>query len=170
MTAHFRRCLTEDDYVQFTRFFIENRLDFSATFTLNNTLLHILQTIRDSQIILVVDERDKAVGWAHYQYFTAAYQLDPHGELAFINSTILAKEYRRSGRLFLNGFRYLAKQIGEENPHVNQVQFCAQSENAYLNRLYAKFANVIGQREGDHGLENIYASEYNQLLSYLSIN
>ncbi|WP_134683675.1 GNAT family N-acetyltransferase [Brevibacillus migulae] len=170
MSAHFRPCLTDDDYVQFTRFFIENRLDFSQSFSLNDTLLHILQTLQDSRIILVVSNQDQVVGWGHYQYLGADEEPDSQGEIAFINSVILAKAYRRHSLLFLRGLRYLTKQIYKENPAVKQVRFHALSENAYLNRLYAKFTRVIGEREGDHGHEHIYATSLEELMAYLSIS
>jgi hypothetical protein len=167
MSAHFRSCTSEEDYVQFTLFFIRNRLDFNRRFSLNDALFNVLETIHDSKIILVVDELDQVVGWGHYQYVTTEHEPDPQGEIVFIHSVILIPEYR-SSRVFFTGFRYLVNQIIGENPQVKQVQFFAQMENVYLNRLYAKFARIIGQRDGYHGRENVYATEIGPLSAYLS--
>jgi len=166
MSVHFRRCIHDQDLVQFTLFFIQNRLDFSRRFTLVDAVYHILDNIQNSQIVLVVDSQDKMVGWAHYQYVTKEHEPDPHGEIAYIYSVILKQEYR-SSRVFLQGFRYLVEQIRAENSQVKRVQFFAQSENAYLNRLYAKFATIIGEREGDHGHEYMYAADFTKLCDFL---
>ncbi|WP_260506948.1 GNAT family N-acetyltransferase [Brevibacillus brevis] len=138
-------------------------------FSLSDTLAHILTFLPDSHLILIEGERGKLVGWGHYQYMTAERQPDPEGEICYIHSVIVEEKYRRS-RVFLKGFRYLIRQVQTENAQVKQVTFCADAEHAYLNRLYAKFAQVAGEQEGYYGQENIYMSEINQLASYLGMD
>ncbi|NME98733.1 GNAT family N-acetyltransferase [Aneurinibacillus aneurinilyticus] len=166
MLAHYRRCESDENYAQFTLFFIRHRTDFNSRFSLYDTLIHVLESIHDSHIILVEDAMNKMIGWCHYRYVTADYQPDPEGEIAFVNSIIVAKEYR-SSRLFIQGFRHIVNQITEENSCVKHLQFYAQSDNAYLNRLYSKFASIIGEHEGYHGTENIYSADLDRLLRYL---
>jgi len=168
MTAHFRRCSGDQDLVKFTLFFIHNRLEFNRQFTLIDAIYHVLENIQDSQIILVVDPQDNVIGWGHYQYVTKEHQPDPHGEVVFIFSAIIKQEFR-SSRLFLQGFRYMVEQIEAENSQVKEVRFFVQSENTYLNRLYAKFASIVGERDGDHGHEHIYATDFAQLRDYLAM-
>ncbi|MFT9849464.1 GNAT family N-acetyltransferase [Aneurinibacillus sp. REN35] len=166
MSAQLRRCVSDEDYAQFTLFFIRHRTDFDRRFSLSDTIFHILESIHDSHIVLIEDTNSNMIGWGHYKYVTPDYQPDPQGEIAFINSVIITKEYR-SSRLFFHGFGELVGQIAEENSHVKQLHFYAQIENAYLNRLYSKFASVIGQHEGYHGTENIYAADFKKLVHYL---
>jgi len=168
MTAHFRRCSGDQDLVKFTLFFIHNRLEFNRRFTLIDSIYHVLENIHDSQIILVVDPQDQMIGWGHYQYVTKEHLPDPQGEVVFIFSAIIKQEFR-SSRLFLQGFRYLVEQIEAENSQVKQVRFFVQSGNTYLNRLYAKFASIVGERDGDHGHEYIYATDFAQLRDYLAM-
>lgn len=169
MHVQFRKCTSDHDFAQFTLFFMRNRLEFSRMFSLSDALAHILTFLPDSHLILIEDERGKLVGWGHYQYMTAERQPDPEGEICYIHSVIVEEKYRRS-RVFLKGFRYLIRQVQTENAQVKQVTFCADAEHAYLNRLYAKFAQVAGEQEGYYGQENIYMSEINQLASYLGMD
>ncbi|KQL46948.1 hypothetical protein AN963_19015 [Brevibacillus choshinensis] len=167
MIGKFRRCVSDEDYAQFALYFIRHRKEFHSQFSLNDTLVHILETIQNSRIILVEDHLDNMIGWVHYHYYNADYQDDSTGEIAFVNSVIIAEQFR-SSRIFLQGFRYLVNQIAEESQAIKLFQFCALEENAYLNRLYAKFAQPIGKREGYNGIENIFSTEFQLLLSYLN--
>ncbi|NRS52020.1 GNAT family N-acetyltransferase [Brevibacillus sp. HB2.2] len=169
MHVQFRKCTSDNDFAQFTLFFMRNRLEFSRMFSLSDTLVHILTFLPDSHLILIEDERGKLIGWGHYQYLTADRQSDPEGEICYIHSVIVEEKYRRS-RVFLKGFRHLIRQVQEENEHVKQVTFHADANHVYLNRLYSKFAQLAGEQEGYYGQENIYLSEINQLASYLGMD
>lgn len=168
MHVQFRRCTSDHDFAQFTLFFLRNRLEFNQVFSLTDSLVHILTFLPDSHLILIEEEQGKLIGWGHYQYVTAERQPDPEGEVCYIHSVIVEEKYR-SSRVFLNGFRFLLRQVQEENAQVKQVTFCAAAEHVYLNRLYSKFAQVAGEQEGYHGQENIYMAEMNQLAAYLGL-
>lgn len=167
MRATFRNCVSAEDYAQFTLYFIRNRQDFSVEFTLCDTLFHIIDSIDQSQIILIFDPMNTVIGWGHYRYVNTQNQHDPAGEIVFVESVIVSKEYR-STRLFVTGLCYLVNQIARENTHVRLLQFRAQEQNVYLNRLYSKFAQISGQHEGNYGMENLYSSEFQRLQSYLN--
>ncbi|WEK54720.1 MAG: GNAT family N-acetyltransferase [Candidatus Cohnella colombiensis] len=166
MRAHFRVCQSDADLAQYALFFIRHQKEFNHQFSLANSLIHILRTVQHSHYILVLDDSDQVVGWGHYRFLNAEQQHDPHGELAFLDSTILLPAYR-GGRTFLQGFRFLVNQISAQNPHVRTVQFHALADNDYLNRLYHKFAHRIGQSEGYHGVENVYETDFQSLMQYL---
>lgn len=166
MLARFRSCTTDADLAQFTLAFIRQRSDFNSLFRLVDVLALMLESLPDSRVILVEDEADRTIGWIHYQYLNAELLPDPRGGVAFINSVIIAEPYR-SSRTFFHGFRHLAARIRAENSEVKEVRFFAQIDNAYLNRLYAKFARIVEQRDGYHGPEHVYATDFSKLLSYL---
>ncbi|WP_400164410.1 GNAT family N-acetyltransferase [Brevibacillus sp. TJ4] len=166
MLPRFRSCTTDADLAQFTLAFIRQRSDFNSLFRLVDVLAMMLETLPDSLVILLEDEAGRTIGWIHYQYLNEELLPDPRGEVAFINSVILAEPYR-SSRTFFHGFRRLAAHIREENSAVKEVRFFAQTENAYLNRLYAKFASIVEHRDGYHGPEHVYATDFSRLLSYL---
>ncbi|WP_282937509.1 GNAT family N-acetyltransferase [Paenibacillus sp. RC67] len=167
MLAHFRQCESDEDLARFTLYFIQNRKDFTSAFTLYDTVDHVLQFVQQSHIILIEDDDGTLIGWGHYRYMDKDHGANPNGEIAFVDSVIVKESYR-SSRIFIQGFRYLANQMAEENPEVKLFQFHALSENLYLNRLYSKFAQVIATHEGYHGTENIYSTEFSQLLHYLN--
>lgn len=170
MTVHFRKCISDEDYVQYTLYLIRNRAQFNNQYGLLDILVHTMDQLEYSHIILIEDSDcdGKLIGWGNYRYVNDDHQVDPDGEIAFVDSTIIAPEYRGS-RVFLKGFRFLVKQISEENSRVKLFRFYARTENVYLNRLYSKFANMIGQHESDYGTENIYSVEFDQLLRYLNL-
>lgn len=167
MQAHYRLCQSDEDYAQFTLFFIRHRKDFSHQFSLADALMHTLLTIDISRILLILDEMNQTIGWMHYRYVAADYEPHPTGEIAFVDSVIMTEEYR-SSRLFVRGFRHLVHHIAIENPLVSKFQFYTLQDHSYLNRLYAKFASIIGQREGYHGIENIFSANFPILLQYLN--
>ncbi|MFE5321151.1 GNAT family N-acetyltransferase [Paenibacillus sp. NPDC056579] len=167
MLVRFRRCEGDEDLARFTLYFIRNRNDFSNDFTVHDTLLHVLEEVRDSHIIMIEDDRHHMIGWGHYCYVDENNEKRPDGEIAFVYSVILQEAYR-SSRIFWQGFRHMANQIAAENTHVRHFRFHARQDNQYLNRMYSKFARIIGSREGVHGTENVYSTEISELYRYLN--
>ena len=168
MPIRFRWCRSDEDYARFTVFYIRNRHLFHEHFSLVESLCHILQTITDTEIMLIEDEQEGIVGWGHYGTVDCGYEPDPEGSILFMHSIIVAPE-SRSHRLFWHGFRALVSQVAEDQPQVREFRFLALRDNAYLNRLYSKFARVTGQREGMHGDENIYVTGFEELKRYLRL-
>ncbi|WP_068775877.1 hypothetical protein [Paenibacillus sp. FJAT-26967] len=167
MRAQYRICETDEDLAQFTLFFIRNRHDFSVHFTLYDAIVHTLETIRASRIMLVLDPSGLTIGWGYYRYLDRNNEHHPQGEIAFIDSVIISKAYRGS-RVFMEGFHRLVQVMVEENTQVKVIQFCALADHPYLNKLYSKFADHTGEREGYYGQENIYSAEINRLKNYLN--
>ncbi|OXM85705.1 hypothetical protein [Paenibacillus rigui] len=167
MLFQYHLCKTDDDFVQYTLFFVRYRSEFSRRFSLSDALMHALETIQTSHIMLLSLPTGEVIGWAQYRYFSEGYEPDPNGDIVFVDSAITLEPYR-STRLFIQGFRVLAAHIAQENPLVRTFQFCALADNAYLKRLYSKFADIIGQREGYHGTEDLFSTDFPKLLQYLS--
>lgn len=165
MYSHLRRCESDEDYAQFTLFFLRHRADFNPTFTLADALHHIVGTIDSTHILLVINTQNQVMGWSYYRFIDADGNPDAEGETVFVDSIIIAEELRRS-RTFYQGFRDMVQQVARENSHVQSMQFHAETDNAYLNRLYSKFASVIDQTEGFFSSENIYAADFNELYRY----
>ncbi|WP_409344944.1 GNAT family N-acetyltransferase [Paenibacillus sp. MBLB4367] len=166
MLAQYRNCQSDDDYAQFTLYFICNRKNFNHQFSLADALVHVLESIPNSRIVLITDKMGVMIGWGHYRYINAENEFDPAGEIVFVNSVIVHPSYH-SSLIFAEGFRHLVQQIAAENSCVNYLQFCAQIDNEYLNRLYRKFSRIIGQREGYYGIENVFQANFEELLQYV---
>ncbi|MGG1634139.1 GNAT family N-acetyltransferase [Paenibacillus sp. NRS-1760] len=167
MLAQYRVCKNDADLAQYALYFIRHRTDFSSKFSLPDSLYHILQSLQQSKVMLILSLEGDTIGWAHYRYLSTEYEPVREGEIAFVDSVIINDAYR-SGRLFINGFRFLANHIAAENPKVRTFEFHALASHAYLNRLYSKFATIVGQRDGYHEIENAYSTDFNQLLHYLN--
>ncbi|MGO4548407.1 GNAT family N-acetyltransferase [Paenibacillus sp. 2TAB23] len=167
MSAQFHVCQNDADRAEFVRYFIKNRNEFNRQFTLADTLLHILQSLHQSRIMLIKNGQGHTVGWMFFKYVDRHYETNPQGEIVFIDSAIMNASYR-GGRLFFRGFRLMANYIQIDNPNVKQFEFRALESDAYLNKLYGKFASVIGQSEGNYGLENIFSTDFTQLLRLLN--
>lgn len=167
MYSHSRLCESDEDYAQFSLFFIRHRKDFNSQFSLYNSLEHLLETMDFSQSILSYNTKGELICCAHYWYTNEGLEPDPKGRAVFIDFVLISKEVR-SSRVFFDGFRDLANLIAEDNRGVKQMLFHAQAENAYLNRLYSKFAIPIGEHEGYNGAEIKYASDLTSLLHYLN--
>lgn len=103
MLVQFRSCNSDLDYAQFTLFFLQNRHAFSPSFSLADSLIHLLGFLSDSQVILIEEGSTKVIGWGHYQFMNAEREAAPDGETAFIHSVFVSLDYR-SSRVFLRGF------------------------------------------------------------------
>ena len=148
-------------------FFVRNRKDFNSRFTLYDSLEHILETVEHSHIVLSFDSSDQLIACGHYWYTSNDIEPNPQGEVVFVSSALIARE-QRSSLVFVKGFRDMANIIAEDNRNVKVMQFHAQTDNHYLNRLYGKFARHIGEHEGLNGMENVYAADFATLLNYLN--
>lgn len=167
MLAHYQICRSGTDFAEYTMFFIKHRADFKRQFSLSDTLLHILQASAGTKIMLIKSTQNETIGWVHFKYLASNYEPDPQGEIAFVDSVIIDKAYR-SSRLFTHGFRHLINHIAEENHHVKQFEFHCLASQAYLNRLYTKFAVIKAQKECDDEPENIYTADFFRLRLYLN--
>lgn len=168
MALHYRRCLTDEDRAKYTLYFIRNRADFHPSCSLAEALIHILHVINDAHIIMIEDDSGEMAGWGHYRYLTDNPETGTKGKIAFVESVMLEKQYRSSRQFFI-GFRCLISQIADESPDVDTFQFYAREDHGYLNRLYGKFAQVIGKREGYFGIENIFSTRFACLREYLNV-
>jgi len=162
----YRVCRTDDDFAKFAHFFIRHRKAFSDRFSLVNAILHMLYTIEESRIMIIESEADQTIGAMLYRYQTADGNPDPDGDTAFVDSVVLIAALR-SSRMFVRGFRHLVRHMLTENPKVQTFQFCAMQSNVYLTRLYSKFASIIGEKEGEFGMEHIFSADIRALAQYL---
>ncbi|RXZ83259.1 hypothetical protein EBB07_08015 [Paenibacillaceae bacterium] len=168
MTVHYRKCKTPEDFAAYSVYFIRNRKAFNPRYGLNDALSHLLGYVDHAQILLVYNADERLVGYGHYDYVDEDLTFDLQGDTVFIHAAILSPDYRR-GRFFYEGLIRLFQLIAEEAHNVQHVRFAAEADHRYLNRLYSKFAAVVGQREGLHGMDNIYGVSFKEMLRYLRL-
>lgn len=166
MYAYGRLCENDDDYAQFALFFVRNRLQFNSRYILDDALYQMIDTIDNSHIMLLYNTAGDLIACVQYWYTNSGLEPDPHGDTVYVSLALIASEHRSSS-VFFKGFRDMANLIAADNPSVKSMQFHAQVENGYLNRLYSKFTRHIGEREGYHGPENLYHTDFSELLRYL---
>ena len=163
MYAYLKHCESDKEYAQFTLFFIRNRTDFHSELSVRDVLHRILENIEHSHILLAYDSTQSPIAWVQYWYTDEEQEPSSDEENLFIDSLFIDKK-NRSTRTFFKLFSELFNQIAEENKQIKDVRFCALANNKYVNRLYSKFATIIGQRESYRGTDNIYSTDFKQLL------
>lgn len=156
-----------ENLAAFSLYFIRHRKAFSRNFTLEKALLHLLETLSVSELLLLRDEQRAIVGYASFRCQQLDGQPDPQGKVAFVDSVVLEEDHR-SSRVFVRSFREMVRYMLENYRGVQLFQFHALADQPYLNRLYGKFAEITGQAEGIHGPENIYTVDIDKLYSYLT--
>lgn len=159
--ARTKLCECDSDYARFARFFIANCRQFSRNYQIDSAAAHVLMTLPISRILMYENESGEMIGSVQYYY-------EADSDTAFIDSAVLLKEYR-SSRIFFEGLRDLVRYVCRDYPVVRRFRFHVQIENRYLNRLYSKFADPAGEREGHGGPELIYVSELSRLKAYLRL-
>lgn len=165
MYAYLKHCESDKDYAQFTLFFIRNRTDFHSKLSVQDVLQRVLENIENSQILLAYDSTQSPIAWVQYWYTDEEQGLSSDEVNLFIDSLFIEKK-NRSTRTFFKLFSELFNQIAEENKQIKDVRFCALANNKYVNRLYSKFATIVGERESYLGTDNIYSANFKQLLHF----
>ncbi len=166
MSEHYRMCESDEDYARYTQFYIRHYQNFSKSYTLTDALLHILGTVSESRIMLILSESEQVIGWGQYRFLDQAELDNSLGATVFIDSVIVDSS-NRSNRLFVRGFRQLLQFIEQDNPNVQHITFNALANNDYLNRLYAKFATAAGVREDTDEREHVFTARYDHVKQYL---
>lgn len=163
---------TDEQKAQFSAFFVRYREHFSRDMLLDEALLHLLNYLEQSSIILTYNERDQVIGALNY-WRTAdetgedEFAYDADGRLVYLSSALIAPE-ERSSRVFMHGFRDWINEMHKQAPELHTVIFTARADMAYINQLYRKFARHCGHREGLHGMENIYKANFTELHHFLN--
>lgn len=160
MKAHYNVCQTDAELARYASFFIRNRTELSKDCTLQVVLMHMLDSLPASKVILIKDDEGHVIGWGQFEYRAP--------DTIYVDSVIIEKKHR-STRVFLDGFRYLARHILEQYPQAGQLTFRALSGNAYVNRLYSKFAVKTEELDGTIERETYYKADLRELLFYLRI-
>lgn len=160
--ARGRSCANDSDYARFARFYIRHCRQFHPDYTFADALLHLVQTLPQSQVLLLEDGNGELIGFGYYRY-------EPEGDTVFVDSVILAEEHR-SSFVFLQSFRELARTIRSERQSVRTFKFHALDDHRYLNRLYGKFAEPVGRVEQEGRTKRVYAASWPELLRYLRLD
>jgi hypothetical protein len=169
VTVSFRLCTANEDYAAYCQYFIQHRKQFHASYKLGDAIAHLIGYMQEARIVLVLNDTEQIVGAGHYMTVDEEQQFDENGTTAFIPTTILSPGYRQS-RVFYTGLREFVRIILTDAPQVNKLQFETQSDNAYLNRLYSKFASPIGEQDGPFGNMVIYSADVEAIKMYLRLS
>jgi hypothetical protein len=154
-----KNCETDSDYARFAKFYIAESYQFDRQLSLLETIGHLMTTLQDSRFMLYENEQGELAAYLQYRY-------ESDGETVFIESAILAEPYRSSW-IFYRGFGDWVRKVENDNRGVRLVRFYVLANQTYLNRLYAKFAKYVGEREGGTGREVVYETAFADLWAYL---
>ncbi|MFC3803329.1 hypothetical protein [Cohnella sp. GCM10012308] len=157
-------CETDDDFAQASLFLLEHMRDVHPSFSVLDTVTLIYHYLTEGSVVLV-REGGEAVGLGAYYQGTRE-EAFADKEIALIDLALAARPHRGT-RVFLDGFGFMVRTISERHPEVREVRLTAQSDNKYLNRLYAKFVRPYGVRDGALGEETLYAGPIEHILSML---
>lgn len=155
-------CVQDRDYARFVSYYIDHSHEFDDHYTFHEAIAHLMICLNDSAILLFDDEDGKLQGFILYRYEEA-------GETVFIDSTILSPNYR-SSLVFYKGFVDWVRQVMLDHSSIRRVRFHVVADHAYLNRLYAKFAKRIEERDGGSRAEFVYESTFSELKRYLRLD
>lgn len=152
-------CESDCDYARFARYYLAKSDQFDRHLTMLDMIAHLMTTLHASRLLLFDDDRGELAAYIQYRF-------EDDGATVFFDSAILSESFR-GGTAFYRGFGDVIRWIGLENGHVRLVRFYALAGDAYLNRLYAKFATAKGKREGGNGREVVYETPFADLKRYL---
>lgn len=155
-------CKRDKDYARFASYYIEHSHEFDEQYPFQEAIVHLVVSLHESRIHLFDDENGQLQGFIQYRY-------GADQDTVLIDSAMVSPEYR-SGHAFYKGFGDWLRQVIEEDKDVRSVRLHVRADHGYLNRLYAKFAKRIGEREINGRVEAVYESAIDDLRRYLRLD
>lgn len=121
--------------------------------------------IDQTMILLVTNKDEKPIAAVSYSYGTRENQFED-SDVVFIDCVLLEKELQGS-LVFARCFLEMIKLISVEHPNTKEVRFYAYQHHHYLQRLYRKFARVVGEQESVFGIQDIFSVDFHELHQFL---
>lgn len=157
-------CQNDDEYEQFARFFLEHRGEFLYPYSVKAAVHYISVSLRQGNILLAFNDREEAIGMLVFSLGTPDKDYeDKH--IAYISFLLIRKDYRRS-MLFMEGLKRVIEAVGQTG--AEEVRFKVNADNAYLRKLYGKFATVVSQKKNDNYGEDIYSIKYSDFVRFVT--
>ncbi|WP_127533947.1 hypothetical protein [Paenibacillus kobensis] len=155
-------CRHDRDYARFVSYFIAQSHQFDDQYTFHEAVAHLMISLHNSRVMLFDDENGRLQAFILYRY-------EEGDNTVFIDSAIVTPEYRSSLE-FYRGFGVWARHVMNERSDLSRVRLHVQADHTYLNKLYAKFAKPVGERENNGRAERIYETSFDELLRYLRVD
>lgn len=165
MTIACRRCTHDDDFAKVSLFWLANKHDVHRSFVTLDIVSLLCSYATQGHLLYIADDESRVVAILAYYHGTPEKEFQDK-EIVRVDIAILERAYRGT-RFFLKGFRSIVDQIMEAHPDAQEFQFVAFSENAYLCRLYSKFAAVSYTRNGELGEETVFCVKIHHLKATL---
>jgi len=160
----FTVCETDDEFAQASLFMLQHIRDVHPSFSTLDTAALIYSYLAEGHLVLAKKAEDPvAVGVFFHGTREEGFA---DRDVALIDLALSDRNCRGSS-LFVKGLAYMVESIAARLPGVREIRLVAQSDNRYLNRLYAKFVRPIGTRDGDWGSETVYAAPIANISSML---
>lgn len=159
-----KRCIDDQEYGQFIRFFLKYREQMTPPYPLSYAIQVLAQQVQNGHIIIGLDENEEVMGSLAYYYGTPEQNFEDKQNV-HIEVLLIKEEFQRS-TAFINGFDYFIQEIENSGCNVEQVLFYAFKESAYLRRLYSKFAKKVSEREAHLGILDVYAVSFKEFSEF----
>lgn len=161
MHMRLQPCNTDDDFAKVSSFFLKHKYDLHPSFS-TVRMIELLYTYMTQGHMHYGTLEDQQVVLAGAYYHGTPENDFKDKEVVLIDVVILDRNYRGS-RMFVQSLIYILKWVREKHPEVNEIRLAALSDNAYLCRLYSKFAALSYKREGEDGEESIFCENINKI-------
>jgi hypothetical protein len=166
MTTYVKRCVSDEALADVSLFAIENRFELHPSFGTLQMVSLLCSHITEGHLIYITNADNRVLGMMTYYHGTPEKEFEDK-EIAFVNFAIMDRAYRGT-RLFAKGLYNMVELIIEAHPDVNELRFNALSENAYLCRLYSKFANASYTQASTLGEETVFCAKIHLLRATLA--
>ncbi|MEI7024080.1 hypothetical protein [Paenibacillus sp. y28] len=162
---HFKPCTSDEDFANFSLFFLENKHDLHPSLSVLDGVTLIYSYLTEGYLCQIADENGRVRGISAYYHGTRENEfLDK--DVVYFDMAILDQSLRRS-RVFMKSFSSMVFHIAETHPEVQELRLAALSDNAYLCGMYAKLTRSSYKREGAIGEETVFCVKINEICSML---
>lgn len=157
MSIPIHKCETDEQWYRFSEFFVQHGNKVNPLLEPSTILLELLR-YKQNGGVLYEEIQGQIVGALGYCIGTPDREFDNPSDV-FIGSTILLEQFR-FGKLFYLGWVALIKELRAAKVPVTHIHFHALQDNAYLNRMYGKFARKTGEFHNEYGIHCTYVARF----------
>lgn len=158
-------CREAKDLARCLIFIIETKRTADPHINIVDIYEMMLRSMRYGNVICYDNEHGVTVGMASYTIGTMEEDYRDtdiaHVEYCLMDPALQGSFY------FLKCLQFLTQTIVNEHPNVEWMTMRAYVKVKRNNRLYSKFAQKVGQIQGEKGLLNVYKTHVEQLQAYL---
>lgn len=159
-------CENNSHWSRYTDFYLVNRHAIIRNYPVNKVLIDVKHCIRNGKgaILLGGQDKDEVIGIGSFVLGLEEERFESK-EIAVLGNCFFTERHRNT-RAFIRGLQTIADQIEATGREVSEMRIPTMADNIYTNKLYAKIADKIEEKESAFGRIHVYSTSFRAFKNY----